>query len=439
MEFPLIESKIERDKPLSAYLLGIRRSDDNARTAQEHLDELIELVATMGMPTVGSEMASVQHPTPQFLVGSGKAESVKAAAEMAGARLIIVDDELTPAQQRNWEKLTEMAVIDRREVILDIFAQRARTREARLQVDLARLEYSLPRLKRAWTHLERQRGGAGFVGGAGEAQIEVDRRIVRENIQKIRRELEQVRRQRATQRKTRLGKPVPTAALVGYTNAGKSSMLNHLTGAAVLEENKLFATLDPTTRRLELPSGQEMLLTDTVGFIRKLPHQFVEAFMATLEEASLADMLLHVIDASHPAALDHLKASQAVLADLKAIDRPTLFVLNKVDLVTDELALARLRNEAQPHVLTSTLTGQGLDELRARLDDFVARDLGSYRLRVPVARGEVLSFLHREATIESESYDDDQAVLTVRLEAKHLPKIREFLVEEPQPAPEETR
>lgn len=426
----MLEKKIESTKPLAAYLLGIRRWDDTAQAAQDHLAELTELVATMGMPVAGSEMAGIQNPTPQFLVGSGKAESVKAAAEMAGADLIIVDDELTPAQQRNWEKLTEKAVIDRREVILDIFAQRARTREARLQVDLARLQYSLPRLKRAWTHLERQRGGGSMMGGAGEAQIEVDRRIVRENIQKIKEELVLVRRQRANQRKTRLSKPVPTAAIVGYTNAGKSSLLNHLTGAAVLEENKLFATLDPTTRRLGLPSGQEMLLTDTVGFIRKLPHQFVEAFMATLEEASLADLLLHVLDASHPAVLEHLKASRAVLEELKANERPTLYILNKMDLVTDELALAQLRNEAQPHVLTSTLTGQGLPELRAWLDEFVARDMSVYHVRIPASRYDLISFLHREATIKAEAFDDADVLMTIQIEAKHLPKVQDFVVPE---------
>lgn len=383
----------------------------------------------MGVPILGSEMTRVAAPTPQYLLGSGRVEAVKAAAQAVDANLIILDDELSPAQQRNWEKLTEVAVIDRREVIIDIFKQRARTGEARLQVELARLEYSLPRLARAWTHLERQRGGGGFIGGAGEAQIETDRRIVRDKIAKIKRELEDVRRQRATQRKGRQGKPVPTASLVGYTNAGKSSLLNALTGASVLAEDKLFATLDPTSRRLRLPSHQEVVLTDTVGFVRKLPHQLVEAFLATLEEAKLADLLFHVVDASHPAALHQIEATNEVLKEIGAADRPMVYVLNKIDLVQDREALALLRAKAQPAIAVSALTGEGLAEVLSHLTDLADRDLKTVLLRIPAFRADVVALLHREGHVVSQRYEEDQVVLEARVADREFPRFAEFLVE----------
>ncbi|MBI1290763.1 GTPase HflX [bacterium] len=413
--------------PLRAYLVGVRRREDTPTSAQEHLEELTQLVATMGTPVLGEEIAAVQSPTPQYLLGTGKAEEIKARAEMAQANLIIIDDDLTPAQQRNWEKLTGLAVIDRREVILDIFQQRAQTREARLQVQLARLEYSLPRLKRAWTHLERQRGGGGFTGGAGEAQIEVDRRMVREDILKLKRELKEVRRSRATMRARRQGKPVPTAAIIGYTNAGKSTLLNYMTKAGVLAEDKLFATLDPTTRRVNLPNNQELLLTDTVGFIRKLPHMLVDAFMATLEESQLADMLLHVVDASHPQALDHLRATHKVLEEINVLNRPTLYVLNKIDRPIDPIVLAELRAHATPNVMVSGLTGQGIDELVEHLADFTREGLVPFTLVVPHSRHDLVGFLHREGHVRHEAYEEDGVHMEVELAAKHRHRVEDFL------------
>lgn len=423
-----IDTPVKKEGPLKAWLVGIKRHGTTAEEAQEHLDELRELVATMGVPVAGDETANVNTATPQYLVGSGKVETIKANAIAHEADLIIIDDEMTPAQQRNWEKLTELAVIDRREVILDIFKQRAHTREARLQVELAKLEYSLPRLKRAWTHLERQRGGGGFTGGAGEAQIEVDRRIVKDDILKLKRELKEVRLARATQRKSRQGKPVPTVSLVGYTNAGKSSLLNVLTGADVLAEDKLFATLDPTTRRIQLSNNQELLLTDTVGFIRKLPTMLVEAFKATLEEAQLADMLLHVVDASHPNAEHHIAATNEVLAELDCIDTPTVYILNKADLVQDEVALARLRELAKPSIMTSTVTGLGIDELRRHLAQFAGKDLDRFHVRIPPDRYDLVSFLHREGHVLLEKYEDEFADLEVELPRKLHHKIAEFEV-----------
>lgn len=414
---------------LKAYLLGIRRREFKPAEAAEHLGELASLVETMGLEMVGSEVAPALTISPKYLIGSGKADMIKAACEGRDADLLIVDDELSPAQQRNWEKLTGIAVIDRREVILDIFAQRAQTHEARLQVQLARLEYSLPRLKRAWTHLERQRGGGGFIGGAGEAQIEIDRRLVRDEIAKLKRDLVTVRRQRETQRKGRGRRPFPTAALVGYTNSGKSSLLNRLTRAGVLAEDKLFATLDPTTRRVDLPNNQVLLLTDTVGFIRKLPHMLVEAFMATLEEARVSDFLIHVVDASHPNAMDHVKVTLEVLKELGTDDRPMLFLLNKIDAVEDRMALANLRSIAEPNVLISAKTGEGVDDFMARLADFAARGMGLLHVGIPHDRSDLVSFLHREGQVLSEKYGNDTVEVEARLAMKHHPRFEPYRLE----------
>jgi GTP-binding protein HflX len=346
----MIETQSTAHKPLRAYLVGVRKQGEAQSTAEDHLRELNQLADTFGVEVLTREVVPLRQMNAAYYLGEGKAQEIKAAATALDADVIIFDDDLTPSQQRNWEKLTNRAVIDRREVILGIFADRAQTKEARLQVELARAEYSLPRLTRAWTHLERQRGGTGGRGGAGESQLEVDRRLLRLRIDKMKRDLKHVRQVRATQRHTRLTIPIPTAALVGYTNAGKSSLLNALTGAGVYVADKLFATLDPTTRRITLPNNQPLLVTDTVGFVRKLPHSLVEAFKATLEEATLANVLLHVVDCSHPGALEQKHATEEVLKELGALDRPTILVLNKVD---------RLVAPAMEEVFTA---GEGEDE-----------------------------------------------------------------------------
>lgn len=414
----MIEQKISQTDKLAAFLVGIRRQEHRQTEADEHLEELASLVDTMGAQQKGSLMANLNRPTAAYLLGEGKVDEIKAHALAADAKVIVVDDDLSPAQQRNWEKLTGLAVIDRREVILDIFAQRAQTREARLQVELARLQYSLPRLKRAWLHLERQRGGGGFIGGAGEAQIEIDRRIVRDNIARCRKELESVRKQRATQRKSRQGKPVPTAAIVGYTNSGKSTLLNALTEADVLAEDKLFATLDPVTRRIQLPNSQALLLTDTVGFIRKLPHMLVDAFRATLEEACVADFLVHVVDASHPAAHDHIMATNEVLAELEIDNKPTIFVFNKMDLVEDPIAVAALRAETRHSILTSVHHGTGLDELRQKLADFAAGGMLGLLLRIPSTRHDIVGLAYREGRVTDRRQDGTDVIIEVSLPIK---------------------
>ena len=405
------EIPAERGPYNSAYLIGIRFARMSREVAEEHLNELESLASTLGAKVAGREVIGLAKASARYLVGKGSADRIEAVCKELEIDVLIFDDDLTPAQQRVWEKRTGIAVIDRRKVILDIFAQRAQTKEAQLQIELARLQYMLPRLKRAWTHLERQRGGGGFIGGAGEAQIEVDRRMVRDRIAFVRRELTDVRKHRGVARSRRERKPVPTAALVGYTNSGKSSLLNTLTESHVLEEDKLFATLDPTTRRIELPNNQEMLVTDTVGFIRKLPHGLIEAFRSTLEEATNADFLLHVVDASHPQALEHIEVTQQVLKELGAADRPVILVLNKADLVTEPEQLHRFDKFDANTVTTSTLTGQGITELYGRIAGLLAEKLADLHLCIPASRFDIVSAVHREGEVLEEKYGEDNEVL----------------------------
>jgi GTP-binding protein HflX len=300
--------------------------------AADSIEELGELARTAGAEIVGSALQRLDHPNVATYIGKGKLEQVKEEREVAGANVVIFDDELSPSQQRNLEREFGTKVIDRTALILDIFATRARTREGRLQVALAQMQYLLPRLAGQWSHLERMEGAIG-TRGPGETQIETDRRLIRGRIAKIKRDLEDVRTQRSLYRRQRQRAGLPIVALVGYTNAGKSTLMRALSGADVLAEDKLFATLDPVTRRLQLPSGERLLLTDTVGFIQKLPTDLVAAFRATLEELEEADLLLQVVDISHPHAFEHSKAVDSTLSTLNVADKPRLIVLNKVDLL----------------------------------------------------------------------------------------------------------
>ncbi|MBE7517624.1 MAG: GTPase HflX [Thermoflexaceae bacterium] len=300
--------------------------------AAESLAELAELARTAGAEVVGRTSQRLDHPHVATYVGKGKVEEVREAAQEGGANVVIFDDELSPSQQRNLEKALGVKVIDRTALILDIFATRAHTREGRLQVALAQLQYLLPRLAGQWGHLERMEGAIG-TRGPGETQIETDRRLIRNRISKIRRDLEDVRRQRSLYRRQRQRAGMPVVALVGYTNAGKSTLMRALSGADVLAEDRLFATLDPVTRRLRLPTGETVLLTDTVGFIQKLPTGLVAAFRATLEELEDADLLLHVLDVAHPNSQEHARTVEETLAGLGVAERPTLLALNKVDLL----------------------------------------------------------------------------------------------------------
>ncbi len=392
-----------------AFLIGVQTQDMPLGEGTELLGELVELVENLKYTIAGKVLVNLRNPNPALLLGKGKAQELCDAAKAAGAELIVFDEELSPAQQRNWEELTGVAVIDRQEVILEIFADRAQTREAILQVALARMEYSLPRLTRAWTHLSRQRG-KGAMGGEGETQLEQDRRIVRNRITHIKEELTQVRMQRGVQRTRRLRVPVPTASIVGYTNAGKSSLLNSLTGSVVLAEDKLFATLDPTTRQLLLRNNQKLLVTDTVGFIRRLPHGLVEAFKATLEEVLVADFLIHVLDVSNPNFEKHHTTTLEVLNELGAHGKKILTVFNKIDIASaDQLALAR-RLEPEG-IFVSAHTREGLDELQDRCVELIASEFDLVEMLIPHSRYDVLARMHEVGHIHDQEQLDEGVLL----------------------------
>ena len=413
-----------REKPKmveTAFLIGAYFDRADEAKSRSLLKELEELVATLGIKVVAAECVFVRTRSKRYFTGSGKAAELMEASRLAGADCIVFDNELAPAQQRAWETEGNVTVIDREEVILDIFKMRAQTREAMLQVELARMQYSLPRLAQMWSHLDRQRGasgggsgGGGAAHGEGEQQIEVDRRLARRRIDRIKVELDDIRRNRQTQRKQRSEDGICQASIVGYTNAGKSSLLNLLSGANVLAEDKLFATLDPTTRRIELPDGQPLLLTDTVGFVRNLPHRLVEAFKATLEEAVLSDFLIHVLDASALEIYAFYETTLAVLNELNAADKPTVIVLNKIDLIADdEDRLHELKSHFDDSaVFVSLTTGEGVPELINRLADMMVDRVSRLRLRIPQARQDLIALLHREGKMVNHDYEGNDIVLT---------------------------
>src|SRR3982750_23457 len=409
-----------------ALLIGAFTESANEAHAHSLLEELEELVATLGIPVVERKLVFHRENHARYLIGSGKAQEVADLAKQLECDVLVFDNQLSPSQQRNWEELAGMTVADRQEIILDIFGARAQTREARIQVDLARMSYSLPRLTRAWSHLGQQGGGIGGKG-EGESQLEQDKRKIRLQIDRLKRELETVRSARATQRKDRKRTPGPNAAIVGYTNVGKSSLLRRLTGADVLVENKLFATLDTTTRKIALPNKQPLLLTDTVGFVRNLPHQLIEAFKATLEEATLSDFLIHVLDASQREVMEFYNTTMKVLTDLGADTRQMLMVFNKIDKVVDEHVLPDLRRHFPDAVFVSIQTGEGMDELIERISEFVARGTMSVELRVPAARADLLARLHRDGTVRELRYEHDFTHVTATIPTRSLEVYSAFL------------
>ena len=417
------------DKPAKlerAFLIGVQSAEMETGEAAELLAELKELVENLRITVARAELVTLRRPTPALLLGSGKTEELVALAKAEEADVIVFDEALSPAQQRNWEELSGMAVIDRQEVILEIFADRAHTREAILQVALARMEYSLPRLTRAWTHLSRQRG-KGAMGGEGETQLEQDRRIVRDRIAHLKAELAGVVKQRDVQRRKRQRVPVPTCAIVGYTNAGKSTLLNTLTGAEVLAADKLFATLDPTTRQLVLRGNQKVLVTDTVGFIRRLPHGLVEAFKATLEEVVVADFLVHVLDVTNPNVEHHHTTTLAVLAELGAAGKTMLTVFNKVDAATPAM-VSRARTLCPDALFVSALTRQGLDQLEERCLELIAEAHAATELLVPHARYDVIARLHAVGHVQSEEQLEDAVRLIGRFPAAQAAYFAPFVV-----------
>jgi GTPase len=400
-----------------------RKGSPDARHVTEHLEELTRLVDTAGAEVVGRISQHIAAPNPATLIGEGKVEEVAEEVASADASLVIFDEELSPVQGVNLERQLKVRVMDRAEVILDIFSTRARSHEAKLQVELAQLQYLLPRLTRMWTHLSRIRGGIGL-RGPGETQLETDRRIIRRKIQGLKAKLKDVEKHRENIRSGR--DPMLSVALVGYTNAGKSSILRGLSGQhEIVVEDRLFATLDTLTREVDLGENQRARVTDTVGFIRKLPHHLVASFRATLEEARAADVLLHVIDGSHPDWEGQLKVVEKVLSELGLADRPVLPVFNKIDAVLDAQAFTRRVRELYPTaVITSTMRTDGLAPLKARLRELERAGRVAVKVRLPLAEGARLAELYREGEVLSRDQVGESYEIMVRLEPSKLERLR---------------
>jgi GTP-binding protein HflX len=422
----LIETSRKRTERV--FLVGVELKSRSAADVRESLAELAELAQTAGAEVAGDGVQKMESLSPATFIGKGKAEEFAKFCRTNDADTVIFDDELSPAQSRNLEKIFECKILDRTALILDIFAQRARTREGKMQIELAQLQHLLPRLTKYWGHLSRQSGGIGMRGGEGESQLEADRRKVSERIDKIERDLDAVRRQRATQRAGRQRSQWPLASIVGYTNAGKSTLLNALTGADVLVKDILFATLDPTTRRLKLPTNQNVLLTDTVGFIKKLPHGLVEAFKATLEEVVQADLLLHVVDISHPQAEEQITAVNSVLAEIGAAEKPVLMVFNKIDRLNGGGALNRLHEKFPNAVAISAATGEGIAPLLAELGTQLRPTRDFLELRVPQEKAAVIARLHKVGQVVTSRYTGKTARFKVRIPPHHHAEFAPFIV-----------
>lgn len=396
----------------------------SAPEARDHLAELESLTDTAGAAVVAKVQQRIGSPNPAYYIGTGKVEELRGIVADSHATMVITDEDLSPVQGQNLERELDVRVMDRTELIIDIFALRARTAEAKMQVELAQLQYLMPRLTRMWNHLSRIRGGIGL-RGPGETQLETDRRIIRRKIRELKKRLEKVARQRETQRRGRVGEF--WIVLVGYTNAGKSSILAGLSGSDLFVEDRLFATLDPATRSVDLGENYQALVTDTVGFIRKLPHDLVASFRATLEDIKEADVLCHVVDVSHPRWDDQYEAVEEVLSDLRLGFKRRLIAFNKVDRLT-HLEQAAIEERAmalqQPHVFTSTVEAGGLDPLRAALTDLVRERWRIVVLTIPASDGGVLAEVYREGEVLAAEERGTCIQMTARLPAEVLGRLR---------------
>jgi len=412
-----------------ALLIGLEKEGVSKWDLQDSLEELAELANSAGAEVVDTVTQKLQKPTAPYYIGKGKAEAIKDSLQERQVTSVIFDDELSPAQGRNLENLLARKVLDRTQLILDIFAQRARSREGRLQIELAQLQYLLPRLTRMWHHLSRQTGGIG-TRGPGETQLEVDRRRVQEQIARLERELEAVRKTRAVQRQGRKRHQWPVAAVVGYTNAGKSTLLNLLTGADLVAENRLFATLDPTTRSFVLPNKQRVLLTDTVGFLRKLPHTLIESFKATLEEVSEADLLIHIVDLSHPRVDGQMEAVDAVTKQLDAFGKQTLIVFNKIDNLTDRDLAETYVKRFPGSVAISACTGEGVDKLVQALQLALSSWRLRSRFRIPANESSLIAEIHRVGHVLELHYEGDQARIVAHVPPNLAQKLERYAVQD---------
>jgi GTP-binding protein HflX len=424
-----------------ALLVGVEIFNENrVMSLKNSLAELRRLADTAGFEVVGEVTQKLSHPNPKTFIGTGKVKEVKSITDELMADVILFDDELSPRHQRELEELIreDIRIIDRTALILDIFAQHANTREGSLQVELAQYEYRLPRLTKAWTHLVRQAGGGGGrtggtagVGlrGPGETQLEVDRRDIRRRIRHLKEELEKVRAHRQRHRSRRKDSNIPIVSLVGYTNSGKSTLLNQLSDADVYVANKLFATLDPTTRRVELADGQQILVTDTVGFIQKLPTTLVAAFRATLEEIAEADLLLHVVDVTHPHAMSQAEAVHNTLIDIEAEGIPSIPVLNKIDRLSDPEG-AQLALDSYPNaVAISALKGDGIEELLRVIKIKLYESYESIQVEIPYNLGGLISLFHKEGQVDQVENRYEGVLIQGRLPIRHLTKYKPYLVE----------
>lgn len=424
----------EMQKRKKALLVSVYKGSNQRTTCDEHLDELALLTETYGIDIAGKIPCSIRKFDASTFVTEGKLEELVQTSQELGVDLVIFDDEIAPSQQRNLEAIFKIPVMDRTGVILEVFAQRAQTKEAQLQIELAKVKYQAPRLKRLWSHLSRQagtggKGGGAYLKGEGEKQIEIDRRILKKQIDVLQKEIQEVRAHRETQRGLRARAEIPVFAIIGYTNAGKSTLLNALTDANVFVEDKLFATLDTTTRKYTLPNNQEILLIDTVGFIRKLPHLLVAAFKSTLEEALQADFLLHLVDASHPMADEQAATTYEVLQELNAENTPIITVLNKIDACQDRKMINRLKILYPKSVVISALNKTGFEELK----DLMIQELSQRRtivnLRIPQSEYHRVSEVMRLGNIMKQDYEENDVVMRVDLPQSLAGKLKKFIID----------
>lgn len=415
--------------PTEGYLIGTYSLTALKMSAQEHLDELGELARSYGINVVGSMVCSLKKPHARTYLGEGKIEEMAQEIAKSGATLVIFDHELSPSQQRNLEEVLKVSVADRAEIILGVFAKHAKSKEAKLQVEQALIQHHLPRLKRLWTHLSRQRGGGVYQKGEGEKQLEIDRRLLKKRQEFIKGCIEEIEQTRKSKQSARERSNIPIFAIIGYTNAGKSTLMNKLTDAGVLAEDKLFATLDTTTRKYRLESGTEILMIDTVGFIRKLPHLLIAAFRSTLEEAMQADILIHLVDGSHPQVAEHIQATGEVLKELGADNKEKITVFNKVDKMSSS-AVMQLRLQYPGACFVSSTTGEGLDGFLDRLQRMLSARRVRVVLRLPQDRFDIMHQLYEVGHVHSVDYDENDVLVDVELEDRERGRLAGYIISE---------